>query len=134
MKFGAAKNYDCVLLAIVFGTGIGGAIASYEGRNNWAGEFGKMVIDRNKTWEQLYQATKNNSGEQEKINAIGLANLINIFNPEAIVLGGGGARPFSKRGTGFLANHLLLKKQMPKIFLSHLGENAVALGAAALWQ
>ena len=40
----------------------------------------------------VYQETKDNPKKQKQIHAVGLANLINIFDPEIIVLGGGGAR------------------------------------------
>ncbi|MDD5433130.1 MAG: ROK family protein [Candidatus Pacebacteria bacterium] len=130
MAFGLAKNYKNVL-AVIFGTGIGGAINSWQGRNSWAGEFGHMIIDKGKDWEKLYQETKNRPKEQEKINAIGLANLINVFNPEVIVLGGKGAKMPSKE---IISKYLLLPKpQMPKIVLSKLGDNAVAIGAALLF-
>ncbi|PIX02980.1 hypothetical protein COZ78_02845 [bacterium (Candidatus Gribaldobacteria) CG_4_8_14_3_um_filter_42_11] len=150
---GAGKGYNNIL-AVVFGTGIGGAIkvqsakckvqswGNYDyilkGKDGWAGEFGHMIIDRGKSWERLYQATKNKPREQEKINAIGLANLINIFNPEIIILGGKGAvevtRLLRLQGTGLLEKNLLwAKAQMPKIVLAKLGQNASAIGAALLF-
>jgi len=131
MKIGSGKGYTNVL-GVVFGTGIGGAINKYEGENSWAGEFGHMVIDKGKSWERLYQDTKNKPKEQEKINAIGLANLINVFNPEVIILAGKGAKAPNKR---LISKYLLLpKKQMPKIVFSKLGDNAVAIGGAMLWE
>lgn len=117
-------------LGVIFGTGIGGAIWNYRGANGWAGEFGCMLIERNKTWEKLYQKTKNNPKEQERTNAIGLANLINIFNPEIIFLGGKGAK---KPNLKAIENLLIIKKQMPRFAVSLLKENAVAIGAALLW-
>ena len=125
------KKSSCVL-GIIFGTGIGGAINNYKGKNSWAGEFGHMIISEGKTWETLYQKTKNNLKEQEKINAIGIANLINIFNPEVIILGGKGA---IKPNLKMIEKYLLVKeKQMPKFIFSKLKENAVAMGAALLWE
>ncbi len=122
------------VLGVIFGTGIGGAINGYYGNNNWAGEFGHMIISKNKSWEKFYQETKNKPEEQEKVNAIGLANLINIFNPSTIILGGAGAKRLSVQGAKLLASHLLLpKKQMPKFITAKLKDNSVAIGAAMLW-
>jgi predicted NBD/HSP70 family sugar kinase len=118
------------VLGVIFGTGIGGAISGYKGNNGWAGEFGHMIIDKGKTWEKFYQETKNKPKEQEKINAIGIANLINIFNPEAIVLGGKGAKSPNKE---FIKKYLLVPKQMPKFVKAKLKDNSVAVGAAMLW-
>jgi len=145
---GAGKGYDNIL-AVAFGTGIGGAFTNekvkmknekinneiiYRGRNGWAGEFGHMIIDRGQDWEELYQKTRNKPKEQEKINAIGLANLINIFNPKVIILGGKGARLLTDKGAELLIKNLLsLKEQMPKIVLTKLGQTANAIGAALLF-
>ena len=142
-------------LGIIFGTGIGGAFTNeklktknekfedeviYKGKDGWAGEFGHMIIEggrtlrqaQGRTWEKLYQETKNNPKEQEKINAQAIANLINIFNPEVIILGGKGA---VKPNLKIIEKYLLVKeKQMPKFIFSKLKENAVAMGAALLWE
>ncbi|MEK9153443.1 MAG: ROK family protein [Patescibacteria group bacterium] len=89
-----------------------------------------MIIDKGQDWEKLYQKTKNKPREQEKINAIGLANLINVFNPEIIILGGAGAKIPKKE---LISPYLLWpKRQMPKIVLAKLGQNASAIGAALL--
>ena len=145
---GAGRGYNNIL-AVAFGTGIGGAIkvqsakckvkswGNYDyilkGKDGWAGEFGHMIIDKGQSWEKLYQATKNKPQEQEKINAIGLANLINIFNPEIIILAGKGARLLTAKGAKLLAENLLwAKAQMPKIVLAKLNQNASAIGAALL--
>jgi len=95
-KLGAVKSYKNAL-AVAMGTGIGGSIIVnkkliYRGSHGSAGEFGFMIIENEKTWEKLYQETKNNSERQKQIHALGFANLINIFDPEVIVLGGGGAK------------------------------------------
>lgn len=131
---GAGRGHNNIL-AVALGTGIGGAIM-INGKilPAPAGEFGHMIIDKEQSWEKLYQTTKNKPREQEKINSIGLANLINVFNPEIIILGGQGARPLSLQGTEFLAKNLLWPKtQMPKIVLAKLGQNAPSIGAALLF-
>jgi len=113
---GQAKNKKNVL-AVMMGTGIGGAIMI----NNKilpqpAGEVGRMIIDNGQTWEKLYQKNKNNPQKQKQIHKIAIANLINIFNPEIIILGGKGAR--SCRGLGLL----------------QVSENTAAIGAALLFE
>ena len=134
-RFGAVK--DCKnILAVVMGTGIGGAIIInkepvYLGSHGSSGEFGFMVIENGKTWEKLYQETKSNPKKQKQIHALGFANLINIFNPEIIVLGGGGAKlPNQELMEKFILSPLAKKT---KIVFGKLGLNAVAIGAAMLW-
>ncbi|MDD5750041.1 MAG: ROK family protein [Candidatus Pacebacteria bacterium] len=131
-SLGAAKGHKNVL-AVAFGTGIGGGLM-INGRilESPAGEVGHMIIDKGRSWEKLYQKSKNNPKEQERINAIGLANLMNIINPEMIVIGGGGVKaPKKQIIAGFL---LAPQKQMPKIFLLKPGSNANAIGAALLFE
>lgn len=131
VKVGAGKGCKDIL-GVIFGTGIGGATNSYHGRDGWAGEFGHMIIGKGKSWEKLYQETENKPKEQEKINAIGFANLINVFNPEIIILGGKGIKMPNQ---GIISKNLLLaEKQMPKFVFSKLKDNAVAIGAAMLWK
>ena len=133
-KLGAAKGYKNAL-AVAMGTGIGGAIMNkgsvYSGSHGSAGEFGFMVLENGKTWEKLYQETKNNPEKQKQIHALGLANLINIFDPEIIILGGGGAKlPDQKLMEKFILSPLSKKT---KVVFGKLGLNAVAIGAALLW-
>lgn len=134
-KLGAAKDYKNVL-AVAMGTGIGGAIMInkepvYSGSRGSAGEFGFMIMENGKTWEKLYQETKDNSERQKQIHALGFANLINIFDPEIIVLGGAGARlPNQELMEKFILSPLAKKT---KVVFGKLGPNAVAIGAALLW-
>ena len=134
-KLGAVKDYKNIL-AVVMGTGIGGAIIInkepiYLGRHGSAGEFGFMIIKNGKTWEKLYQGTKNNPEKQKQIHAFGFANLINIFDPEIIVLGGCGARlPKQELMEKFILSPLSKKT---KVVFGKLGPNAIAIGAALLW-
>lgn len=134
-KLGVVKGYKNVL-AVAMGTGIGGAIminkkAPNSGSHGSAGEFGFMIIEGGKTWEKLYQETKNNSERQKQIHALGFANLINIFDPEVIVLGGGGAKlPDPKLMGKFILSPL---SKRTKIVSGKLGLNTVAIGAALLW-
>jgi glucokinase len=132
---GSAKGFKNAL-AVAMGTGIGGAIIMdkkiiYSGSHGSAGEFGFMVLDNGKTWEKLYQETKNNPEAQEKIHALAFANLINIFDPEVIVLGGGGEKiPNKELMEKFILSPL---SKNVNIVLSKLGPNAAAIGAALLW-
>lgn len=134
-KLGVARGFKNVL-AVAIGTGIGGAIMInkklvYLGSHGSAGEFGFMIIKNEKTWEKLYQETKNNPEKQKQIHALGFANLINIFDPEIIILGGGGAKlPNRKLMEKFILSPLAKK---PKIIFSKLDSNATAIGAALLW-
>ncbi|MBU3934368.1 ROK family protein, partial [Patescibacteria group bacterium] len=133
-KLGAVRGHRNVL-AVAMGTGIGGAIINersiYRGSHGSAGEFGFTIIENGKTWEKLYQGTKNNPGKQKQIHALGLANLINIFDPEIIVLGGSGAILPNQELMGKFILSPLAKKT--KVVFGKLGPNAVAIGAALLW-
>lgn len=114
--YGSARGYSNVL-GVTIGTGIGCGILCdgkiYRGRDGSAGEVGHIVLNNNKTFENLVSGTaldieiKNKYGNDtdiEKIFAnknfksfykevchnmgIGFASLVNIFNPEIIVVGG----------------------------------------------
>lgn len=77
----------------------------------------------NRVWEEL-----------GRILGIGLSNLINIFNPEAIILGGGIARAwplFIPAAQKELARRALrLPKQRARLLPAGLGDEAAILGAA----
>lgn len=120
------------VLAVMMGTGIGGAIKTgkdtEEGAHGLAGEFGRMILSQGKTWEKLYQLNKNNPQKQQEIHALAIANLIHIFDPAVIVIGGGAA---------FAPKKAALNKYLSKPFqgktklaLSKIGQDAVAVGAA----
>ncbi|MBU2545384.1 ROK family protein [Patescibacteria group bacterium] len=134
-KLGSAKEFKNAL-AVAMGTGIGGSVMInkepvYLGSHGSAGEFGFMIIKDGKTWEKLYQETKDSPQKQKQIHALGFANLINIFDPEIIVLGGSGAKlPNQKLMEKFILSPLAKKT---KIVFSKLDLNATAIGAALLW-
>ena len=134
-RLGAARGYKHVL-AVAMGTGIGGGIINnqtmiYSGAHGSAGEFGQMVLPDGKTWEELYRSSKGHSLTQARLHALAFANLINIFDPEIIILGGGGARWPKRKLMEKLVLSPLAKKT--KIVPAKLGPNAVAIGAALLW-
>lgn len=156
MAMGAGKDFSNTV-GVVFGTGIGGGIATiiqmldvkcqnqmlnvkskksektqiYRGVNGSAGEVGHMVIEKGKTWEEIYQETKGNDIEQARVNAIGIANLINVLNPEAVIVGGGGLVMPDKNLLQKLIISPLAKST--KIIQSKLSQDAVALGACLLF-
>ena len=181
---GAGQGYKDIL-GIAIGTGIGGGIIVhgklYNGKNNYAGEFGHTKVVPNgrlcncgqkgcieayasgfavtkiaqekygahnlkckrMTPKILYELAQNGDKIAQKIYkqafyylGISMSNLINIFNPEAIIFGGG----MSKMGDFML-------KQVEKIAMEHsfkpsaknvefklakLGDNAGIVGAGNL--
>lgn len=155
-----AKN----VVGLTLGTGVGGGIVLnckiLRGKDGSAGEIGHMVIDNGKTLENLSSAAgimkisgrdifeiekaakagdENALGilkEAGKNLGIGLANIINILNPEIIIIGGGLSslgdlilRPAKETALKFIINPTALNT---KIVLSKLGEMAIPLGATLL--
>lgn len=146
--FGAGRGYGNAV-GITLGTGIGGGIVInkriFYGGSGAAGEFGHMVINRNKDFEYLTvkQSRKLKfSGASvkkfEKNLVIGLANIINILDPDIIIVGGGAiymAQIFLPRAKKII-NRLVISpksRKNVKIIIGNLGENAGAIGAAALF-
>lgn len=146
--FGAGRGYKN-LMGITLGTGIGGGIIANGkmifGASGSAGELGHMIIDRGKDLEVLtvklirkYKFSKITVKKFEKNLGIGLANIINILDPEAIVIGGGAAKTAKKflpKIKTAIAKFIISQKPRKnvKIIISKLGENAGAIGAAALF-
>ncbi len=66
--------------------------------------------------------------------SIGIANLVNIFNPDLIVLGGGMINfpSFLKIAIKNFKSWLLVKEAKTKILVSNLNEKATLLGASLL--
>ncbi len=98
--FGAGKGYRRVV-AVTLGTGIGGAIIQdgqiVHGKNNLAGEVGQMFTRTNKkTWEKIAAGGAfNNHGDIKKgadMLADGFANILNVLDPDVIIVGGGLSR------------------------------------------
>lgn len=98
--YGRGKGYRRVVV-VTLGTGIGGAIVQdkqlIHGKNNLAGEFGKMFVDGSgKQWEQIAAGgafnKHGNVQKGAKLVGAGLHNLLNILDPDIIVVGGGLSR------------------------------------------
>lgn len=135
-------------LLVAIGTGIGGAVL-IDGKvylgNGAAGEFGHMVLDNDKSFETLAagKTVKNHSKEEykrvSKNLGVALANLINAFDPEAVIFSGGLANNHLKE---FLPSAL---KEMQKFLVNpsaakrikflpaKLGERAGVLGTGLLF-
>ncbi len=150
-----------VIVVVMVGTGIGAAIwingAIFRGANGWAGELGSMPMGDGRTLDDLASGAAilgelgvsvqilNDSisaGDTTTIKTIeragsslgkGLATLINLLNPEAIVLGGG-----TLRWRGYLDAAIDSARQyaLPDLWaacqlqVSPHGGDLVALGAA----
>lgn len=149
-RWGAARGYKNVI-GLAIGTGIGGGIMIddklYVGSHNAAGEFGHTVIGiRNQelgimgeTFEGLAaKEAFEKYGDRSEIIGIGAANLINAFDPDIVVLGGGGMTsgqiklPVVQEAVRRFAISPQAKKT--PVVAASLGEAAQAIGAALLFQ
>ena len=140
-KEGAGKNKRN-LIGVVIGTGIGGAIMENgklkHGAHGSAGEFGHMLLNSNKSWEEVagWKGFKK-LGDRSDIVGMGVADIINAFDPEMVILGGGGvyAKHFNLAKTKRFAKKFIVSpiaKKTP-IVKGKLGESAQAIGAALLF-
>lgn len=165
--FGAAKNASSSV-GITLGTGVGAGIVLtcggkpflWDGYYGGAGEVGHMILDGNRTFEQLCSSRaehlwKGRAPLEIEQNAragaesdkevyrefgfwlgVGIANLINIVEPEIVVIGGGLSNSwdlFEQDMLQSVETHVssaLAKKT--KIVRAKLGDDAGALGAAYL--
>ncbi len=146
--FGAASGYTNFVNLYLSPTAIGAGIfidgKLYQGMGGYAGEVGHMVIDpagercacgKRGCWEVLLRAAIGND-EMTTVLAAGVADLINIFNPQLIVLGG----PLGITLTPLLDSIRILtasqitlpQNSMAEIVVSQIESNACAMGAVAL--
>lgn len=146
--WGAGKGHKNVV-GITLGTGIGGGIIvngqMFYGANGSAGELGHMVIHKGQDFEALtvklarkLKFSKISGKKFENNLAIGLANIINILDPEVIILGGraGSDVKFLLPKIKKTMNKLVISpksRKNVKILIGELGENAGAIGAVALF-
>lgn len=157
---GKAKKYKNII-GLTLGSGLGGGIiidgSLYLGKGN-AGEIGHTIVDIQNLKEaedfvtakffkkdpvKLQKlAEKSNLGARKAYEDFGknlgvvIANLINIFDPEVIVLGGGLSRayPLFRKGMEKTARKLIVNPEGRKtpVLKSSLGPSAGAIGAALL--
>lgn len=146
--FGAGKGYKNIV-GITLGTGIGGGIIingkMFYGAYDAAGEIGHMIIDKEKDLEKMtvkmmrkFRFSKKADREFEKNLGVGFANIINILDPEIIIIGGGSAkvmRKFLPKVKITTAKFIISPRSQRnvKIIIGKLGESAGAIGAAALF-
>ncbi|MDD5071234.1 MAG: ROK family protein [Patescibacteria group bacterium] len=160
IKLGAGKKYKNVY-GIIIGTGIGGAWwindEIYQGSHRGAGEPGQMIIDleNNIELEKAYQKlTQNNPANlaeeafrgdtlakkayEEVGHCLGIAfaNIVNLIDPEVIIVGGSVAESselfFSKIKKIMRGYIMHPEAKKIKILKGKLGQNAGAIGAALL--
>lgn len=148
--WGAGRGYKNVV-ALAIGTGIGGGLVIdgkvYRGSHNSAGEFGHMILQvqgskskvQSCDFEEL--AAKNaflKYGDRSVIMGIGIANLINAFDPDIVILGGGGVGAGSVKieKVRRVARNYILSPVAAKtlIIRGRLGLEAQAIGAALLFR
>ncbi|PLX26655.1 hypothetical protein C0583_06490 [Candidatus Parcubacteria bacterium] len=161
MMLGAGKGHTNVY-GITIGTGIGGAWwlgeNIYEGANGGGGEPGSMLIDfsENIGLEDAYhKLTKNNPAsvaeeafrgdvlaektfeEVGEFLGMAMANIINLIDPEMIILGGGVSESdelFLSRAKKTMKDHIASRdaRKKIKVLKSKLGLRAGAIGAALI--
>ncbi len=146
--FGAGKGYEN-LVGVTFGTGVGGGIIingkMVYGANDSIGELGHMVINEGKDLEALtvkqvrkLKFSKISVKEFKKNLGIGFSNIVNILDPEIIIVGGGAAKTVGKflPKIKTITNKLIISsksRKNVKILVGKLGEYAGVIGAANLF-
>lgn len=159
-RLGAGRKLNNVY-GLIVGTGIGGGWVNYgelySGSHGAANEPGQMVIDyreMTRLEDAYHRLTQNNPRllaeeayhgdklatqvfeELGRILGAGIANIVNLLDPEVIVIGGGASESNSlffmeikKTVKELVANQ---EAKEVKIVISKLGKQAGAIGAALL--
>ena len=163
--FGTGRGADSMIM-VTLGTGIGGGMIFggklFEGINYAAGEFGHFTVkydglpcncgrrgcfERYASASALVEQTKEAMEEHPEAKKVldaftgylgtGLIDLINIFQPEVICLGGGISRagayltdPVKKMMAK--ESYTRMSKRKPKLVAASLGNDAGIIGAALL--
>ncbi|MFH1523082.1 MAG: ROK family protein [Patescibacteria group bacterium] len=160
VRLGEAKKYKNIF-GLIIGTGIGGAWwindDIYLGSHGGAGEPGRMItnytepIDLEEVYQKLTQgnpahlaqeAYKGDELAQKSYKEIGnylgiaLANIVNLIDPEAIIIGGGvieSSDLFMSEMKKTMKNYIMSSEaKKVKILKSKLGVQTGAIGAALL--
>lgn len=162
VKLGAGKKYKNAI-GIIIGTGIGGAWyvndGFYQGANGVAVEPGQMILDienKKELEKDIYQKLTSNNpadlaerafrGDDLAIKTfkelggylgIAFANIVNLMDPEIIILGGGVAESselFLNETQKTMKKYIMSSEARKNIKLvkNKLGPNAGAIGAALL--
>jgi glucokinase len=145
-KLGCRKKNFIIL---TLGTGIGGGIIIenklYTGSHGYAGEISGIILDNGKNFEDLWKEKKWKINELfknkdkrilEKVSMYlgqGIGSLINIFDPEVVILMGG-AREAGQPFLNMIKNHAkkyVVLPSIPEIKWSKL-EHPGILGASLL--
>ena len=131
------KNF----IALTLGTGIGGGLILkkklYRGETGSAGEAGRIMSDLKYDSEHYFKLARNKNDFKKVGEVVGIlfANIMNILDVEAIVLGGTIATKFYKKfvpvALGVAKKHVANKYAKPKVLISTL-KNSGAIGAALL--
>jgi len=157
---GAGKKFKNIF-GIILGTGIGGGWwinnGIYPGAHRGAGEPGSMIINLAESIdleEAYHKLTQNNPAklaqeayrgdilaektflELGRFLGIAFANIVNIIDPETIIIGGGlveSSNLFLKEAQKIMREHIFTPEaQKIKIEKGKLGAHAGAIGAALL--
>ena len=130
------------IVGLTIGTGIGGGIMiegkMYRGAHNTAGEIGKTFIEKDATFESL--SSKDaflKLGDRSKSIGVGVANVINILDPDIVIRGGGGGLSRHVNLATVRASarkHVIASlRGKVKIVKAKLGDFGPAIGAALLF-
>ncbi|MCX6702633.1 MAG: ROK family protein [Candidatus Wolfebacteria bacterium] len=140
LLLGQGKKFQN-FLALTLGTGIGGGIVInrriYRGKNNFGAEFGHIVMG-DVFLEKLFQSSRDKGDFRQagKLIGKGLVSFINIFAPDAIIIGGGfghnESRKYLPAAKSEIRKYLFNEKAKTVILITKL-KNAGALGAALLF-
>lgn len=161
VKLGTAKKHKNVY-GIIISTGIGGGWwfnnKAYRGEHGGAGEPGAIIMDfaDSTSLENAYQKLNQNNAlnlateayrgddlakkayeEIGKLLGVACANIVNILDPEVIVIGGGATKSsdlFFSQIKKTMPEHILnTHSKKTKVIKGKLGDDSGAIGAALLF-